>query len=112
MVKKTYIPNQGDIIYANFMEEFGHEQWGRRPALVLSNIIYNKITEMAIVAPITSKDKNFPFHVKIYEHKIKGVAMCEQVRAIDCAKREIEFVEKVNSRTLFEVKSIIENFIE
>ncbi len=58
-----YIPQQGDIIYLDFDPQAGHEQKGRRPALVVSNYTYNKITRMALVCPITNTDRGFPLHV-------------------------------------------------
>ena len=56
----AYIPNQGDIVYMDFDPQAGHEQKGRRTALVVSNYTYNKVTKMALVCPITNTDRKFP----------------------------------------------------
>lgn len=56
-----YIPEQGDIIYMDFDPQAGHEQKGRRPAVVVSNFTYNRITRMALVCPITNTKRNFLF---------------------------------------------------
>jgi mRNA interferase MazF len=56
-MSKKYIPDQGDIIYITLDPSLGHEQKGRRPAVVLSSIKYNQLTELCLVVPITSKTK-------------------------------------------------------
>lgn len=61
----TYQPKQGDIVVMNFNPQAGHEQGGRRPALVISNVSFHRYTHMAIVCPITSKTKDYPMHVPL-----------------------------------------------
>ena len=95
MVK--YIPKQKDIIYLDFNPTKGHEQSGTRPALVLSSNKFNKITNMAIVCPITSNTKEFPSHYLLEKTKIiKGSVLCEHVRSIDYTIRNVTYVEKLN----------------
>ena len=108
-----YIPEQGDIVYADFMTELGQGQKERRPAIILSNKIYNNVTGMAIVAPITPESKDFPFHIKLDSSvKTTGSIMCEQIRAIDCKKRKLQFIERLNQKTFFEIKQLLENFFD
>lgn len=60
-----YIPQKGDFVVLEFDPQAGHEQKGRRPAIVVSNNLFNKYTGLAIVCPITSSPRNIPFHVEI-----------------------------------------------
>ena len=110
---KNYIPKQKDIIYLDFNHTKGHEQQGVRPALVLSNYSFNKFTKIALVCPITSNMKEFPLHIKISEsNNIKGVVMCEQIKAIDFVARNATFKEKLCDETYEQVQNIINSFIE
>ena len=65
MVVKRYVPEKGDFVAVTFDPQSGHEQKGRRPALVVSNTLFNERTGMAIVCPLTNTDRRFPFHVAI-----------------------------------------------
>ncbi|MDX9757500.1 MAG: type II toxin-antitoxin system PemK/MazF family toxin, partial [Sulfurimonas sp.] len=62
---KEYIPKKGDLVILTFDPSAGHEQQGRRPALIISNEVFNKHVGLAIACPITNTDRNFPFHVKL-----------------------------------------------
>ena len=71
-----YVPKKGDFIAVTFDPQSGHEQRGRRPALVVSNTLFNEHTGLAIVCPLTTKDWRFPFHVAILNHpKVTGFVM-------------------------------------
>ena len=98
----VYIPNQGDIVYLDFTPTKGHEQKGYRPAVVISNNIFNKNTKMAILCPITSNEKEFPTHYLLKKSKkIKGSVLCEHIRSIDYEIKNLKFIEKT-SREDFE----------
>lgn len=100
MVRK-YIPKQGDIVYVDFNPTKGHEQCGKRPAIVISNNVFNLYTKMAILCPITSNTKDFPTHYKLVDTKIiNGSVLCEHIRSIDYESRNIKFVEKASDRDL------------
>ena len=104
---------QGDIIWLDFNPQIGHEQKGRRPALVLSNETFNSFSRLAIVCPITNTDKNHPFHVKLDNRtKTKGVILCDQAKTSDINARNYEFIEKVPNDILVEVIDILSGFIE
>ena len=95
MVKK-YIPKQGDIIYIDLNPTKGHEQRGTRPAIVISNNVFNTNTKMAIVCPITSNIKEFPTHYILEDTvKIKGAVLCEHIRSIDYDNRMKEQVKMI-----------------
>ena len=104
-----YIPQKGDFIIVTFDPQSGHEQKGRRPALVISNTLFNKHTGLAIVCPVTNTCRNFPFHVKISDQSsLKGYIMIEQVKSIDFVSRKVKYVEKVSLKTLNEVLGILD----
>lgn len=96
MVK--YIPNKGDIVFLDFTPTKGHEQSGYRPAVVISNNIFNKNTKMVILCPITSNTKEFPTHYLLKDSKkINGSVLCEHIRSIDYEIRNLRFVEKTSN---------------
>jgi mRNA interferase MazF len=104
---------QGDIIWLNFDPQTGHEQRGRRPALVVSNESFNNFSKLAIVCPITNRDKNHPFHIKLgKETKTKGVILCDQARTLDITARNFEYIERIPDEILLDVIDIIHGFIE
>lgn len=109
----SYIPSQGDIVYLDFDPQAGHEQRGRRPALVVSNLTYNKLTKMALVCPITNTNRNFPLHVPLNSKtSTSGFIMCEQVKALDINFRNAEFHEQLPPDLMREVFDIIYGIIE
>lgn len=109
----AYTPEHGDIIFLEFDPQAGHEQKGKRAALVVSNSTYNKFTKMAMVCPITNKNRNFPLHVELDERtKTTGVIMCEQVKALDVKARNASFHEKIPKDILEEVVDILIGFVE
>ena len=105
MVKPmAYIPNRGDIVWITFNPQAGHEQAGRRPALVLSPATYNGKVGLAILCTITSQVKSYPFEVLIPDGlKIGGAILSDQVKSLDWRARQAEFVCKLPSSSLDEV---------
>ncbi len=109
----SYIPKQGDIVYLEFNPQKGHEQKGKRSALVVSNNTYNQFTKIAIVCPITNTKRGFPLHVELDERtETTGVIMCEQVKALDIVARNISYREKAPKDIVEEVTDIIISFVE
>jgi mRNA interferase MazF len=108
----NYIPKKGDFIILTFDPQSGHEQKGRRPALVVSNSLFNQRTELAIVCPITNTDRRFPFHVSISNSTaIAGFVMVEQVKSIDYRARNVKWIESSSEELLAEVLSILDTCI-
>ena len=106
---RSYIPQKGDFIILTFNPQTGHEQKGRRPAIVTSNYLFNKYTSLAIVCPITSTFRNIPFHVKIPEHSsLSGYIMVEQIKSVDFVSRRAKFVDKAGKNVFNEVLSILD----
>jgi mRNA interferase MazF len=108
----AYVPRQGDIIAITFDPQAGHEQKGRRPALVVSKDLFNRSTGLAIVCPITNTDRDFPFHVQIPEaSKLTGFVMVEQVKSVDFRARRVNPIGRRNDELLSEVLSILDAII-
>ena len=108
-----YIPKQGDIVYLDFDPQAGHEQKGRRPALIVSNYTYNRITRMALVCPITNTDRRFPLHIPLdSKTQTTGFIMCEQVKALDITVRNASLKERAPEDIVQEVFDIIYGIIE
>ena len=100
----AYIPNSGDIVWITLNPQAGHEQAGRRPALVLSPAAYNGKVGLAILCPITSQIKGYPFEVLIPDGlEISGAILSDQVKSLDWKARQAEFVCRVPTATLSEV---------
>jgi len=104
---------QGDIILIDFDPQAGHEQKGRRPALVVSNNTFNSFTKAGLVCPITNTDRNIPIQIRLDDRtKTTGVIMCEQVKALDLSKRNAKFLEKVPPDIIGDVVDVVYSFIE
>jgi mRNA interferase MazF len=105
----SYIPNKGEFVLLDFDPQSGHEQKGRRPALVVSNTLFNKHTGLAIVCPITSTQRNIPFHVEIPKGlKISGFVMVEQVKSVDYVTRNVKIIQTAPATLLQEVLAILD----
>jgi len=100
----AYIPESGDIVWITFNPQAGHEQAGRRPALGLSPAAYNGKVGLAILCPITSQVKGYPFEVIIPDDlEISGAILSDQVKSLDWKARQTEFICKLPSATFNEV---------
>ena len=103
MVKEKYAPERGDIVWLNFTPGSGHEQKGKRPAVVISPKEYNEKVGLGLFCPITSKIKNYPFEVRIENGKITGAALADQIKSLDWKTREIEFISRETSEKVNEI---------
>lgn len=104
-----YISEKGDFITLTFDPQSGHEQKGRRPALVVNNLIFNRATGLAIVCPITNTDRKIPFHLPVPPSgKLTGFVMVEQVKSIDFNTRKAKFVEKSPPELIADVLEVID----
>jgi mRNA interferase MazF len=83
-----YVPDSGDLIWLTFDPQAGHEQAGRRPALVLSPKVYNRKSGLALVCPMTNEAKGYPFEVTVPGgHGVTGVILADHVRSLDWKAR-------------------------
>ena len=114
MVKsQSYIPDKGHIIWLSFNPQSGHEQSGRRPALVLSPRAYNEKTNLAILCPITNQVKGYPFEVLLPDNlEIEGVILSDQVKNLDWKTRKAEFICKLPNTVLSDALSKLNILLE
>lgn len=93
MVKnKAFIPKRGHIVWIDFDPQSGHEQAGRRPALVISPAAYNEKIGLALLCPITTQVKGYPFEVIIPKGlNVSGVILSDQIKSLDWKNRKVEF---------------------
>jgi len=101
-----YTPEQGDIVWLTLNPQKGHEQSGRRPAVVLSPSSYNMKVGLAIFCPITSKEKGYPFEIKLPDKcSIQGVILVDQVKSLDWRLRKAEYICTISHSLLKEISS-------
>ena len=104
MVESKYVPDTGDIVWITFTPQSGHEQAGRRPGLVLSPQKYNEKTKLALLCPITSKVKDYPFEVVLPPAAtVKGVVLVDQIKSLDWQARKADFECKTPSHLMVKV---------
>ncbi len=87
MVNKNYTPERGDIVWIDFNLTKGHEQSGLRPAVIISPFKYNLTTGLAIVCPVTTKSKGYPFEILVSGFLKKSFVLADQIRTIDIKER-------------------------
>ena len=105
MVRGTaYIPGRGDIVWITLNPQAGHEQAGRRPALVLSPRAYNAKVGLAVLCPVTNEVKGYPFEVTLPPGlPVSGVVLSDQVKSLDWRARKAELVCPLPRRVVDEV---------
>jgi mRNA interferase MazF len=100
----AFVPDAGDLVWLTFDPQAGHEQAGRRPALVLSPKPYNQKSGLALVCPVTSHVKGYPFEVPVPGGcGVKGVILSDHVKSLDWKARRAEKIFRVPPATLNEV---------
>lgn len=99
-----HIPDRGDVVWIDFDPQAGHEQPGRRPAIVISPKYYNRRANLAIICPITNQKKDYPFEVVIPpELKVTGVILSDQARNLDWKARNATPITKLPAVVVEEV---------
>lgn len=105
----AFVPRKGDYIAVNFHPQSGHEQQGRRPALVISNDLFNRHTGLAFVCPITNTRRDYPFHVAVSGNdRISGVVLVDQVKSVDFRARKARKIGRAEPALLDEVLSLLD----
>ena len=103
-VPDAYIPERGDAVWLDFNPQAGHEQAGRRPALVLSPAAYNRKVGLAVFCPITNRAKGYPFEVAIPGgERVSGVVLSDQVKSLDWQQRSVGLIAKLPDEIVSEV---------
>lgn len=101
---KGYTPKRGDVVWLEFHPHAGHEQSGRRPAVVLSPEAYNAKVGLAVFCPITSQKKGYPFEVEIPAGlRVSGVILADQVKSLDWRARKARWICTLPPRVIKEV---------
>lgn len=107
-----YVPRKGDFIAVSLDPQAGHEQRGRRPALVVSNDLFNRHTGLCLVCPVTNTRRDYPFHVSIPDNEdITGFIMVEQVKSIDFRSRKAKRIGKAPDQVLEEALALLDAVI-
>ena len=105
MVARGYVPDAGDLVWLTFDPQAGHEQRGRRPALILSPRAYNARARLALACPITSHSKGYPFEVTLPpDDKVVGVVLADHVKNLDWDARRVEFAGRASVEVLTDVR--------
>jgi mRNA interferase MazF len=75
-----YVPDAGDIVWLDFDPQAGREQGRRRPAIVLTDLAYNRVSDLAVVCPLTSRRKPYPFALPVLVDKVEGAVLVDQFK--------------------------------
>lgn len=102
-MRPSFVPDRGDAVWIQFDPQAGHEQAGRRPALVLSPAAYNGRVGLAILCPITSQVKGYPFEVAVRGLQVEGVVLADQVKNLDWRVRRAKLIERLSDAITDEV---------
>jgi len=111
VTKRRFVPDRGDILWLDFNPVRGHEQGGRRPALVLSTREYNAIAKLAIVCPVTSHIKGYPFEIPFKTKNISGVILADHIRNVDWVERHADKIGTVSEAVITEVREYITKIV-
>jgi len=114
MVKKEsdYVPTSGDMVWLDFNPVSGHEQRGKRPALVMTPLAYNRASGLCFVLPITSKEKGYPFEVPLPEEsETRGVILADQGRTVDWKARKATKIEVAPEVTMQRVRLLLKTLL-
>lgn len=106
------IPERGDAVWMDFDPQSGHEQAGRRPAIVLSPRQYNDTVGLAIVCPITNQKKGYPFEVDIPDGSpVTGVILADQVKSVDWRARNAKRAGKLPPQTVNKTLELLDTLL-
>ena len=113
MVARQYVPDAGDLVWLTFDPQAGHEQRGRRPALILSPRLYNSKARLAIACPVTHQVKGYPFEVPLPAGgAIAGVVLADHIKNVDWEARRITFEAKAPADVLTDVRQKLRALLE
>jgi mRNA interferase MazF len=103
---RRYVPDAGDVVWLNFTPQAGHEQAGRRPALVLSPAAYNGKAGLMVCCPVTTQIKNYPFEVLIAGAP-PAVVLADQIKSLDWRARRATRKGRISAEELADVRAKI-----
>jgi mRNA interferase MazF len=102
-----YVPRAGDLIWLDFDPQAGREQAKRRPALVVTDQTYNQASGLAVVCPLTSRRKPYPFALPVTVEKIEGAVLVDHLKSLDWAARHATFHSKADPALLAKVRAYL-----
>jgi mRNA interferase MazF len=103
----AYVPDAGDIVWLDFDPQAGREQGRRRPALVLTDSAYNRASGLAVVCPLTSKRKPYPFSLPVVVDKVEGAVLVDHLKSLDWKARAVKFHAKADPALLSRVRAYL-----
>lgn len=103
----SYVPEAGHIVMMNFDPQVGREQAKRRPAMVLTDERYNRASGLAVVCPLTSKRKPYPFALPITVDRVEGAVLVDHLKSMDWAGRKAQFHSKADPAMLGKVRQYV-----
>jgi mRNA interferase MazF len=104
-VSAAYVPEAGDLVWLTFDPQAGREQAGRRPGLVLSPRTYNARSGLALVCPITSQIKGYPFEIPISVNALNGVVLADHLKSVDWKARRAEKLGRCSVEVIDDVRA-------
>jgi mRNA interferase MazF len=107
MVKSPYVPDVGDIVYLDFDPQAGREQAKRRPALVLTGRNYNRAAGLAVVCPLTSVIKPYPFALRVHVKDRDGCVLTDHIKSMDWQVRRVKFYDRAPKDVLDQTKKLL-----
>jgi len=103
----SYVPQAGDIVWLDFDPQVGREQAKRRPALVVTDQGYNRASGLAVVCPLTSRRKSYPFALPATIDKVDGAVLVDHIKSMDWAARKAAFHSKADPALLAKVRAYL-----
>ena len=103
-----YVPRAGDIVWIDFNPQLGREQAKRRPALVITEEAYNRASGLAVVCPLTSQRKPYPFALPVMIDKVEGAVLVDQIKSFDWTARKTTFKSTAEPMLLNRVRAYLE----
>jgi mRNA interferase MazF len=104
---RRYVPDVGDMVWVHFTPQAGHEQAGRRPAVVLSPKTYNAKAGLMVCVPVTSQVKGYPFEVPLSGAGATGAALADQVKSLDWEARQTELKGRATDEEMDRIRAMI-----
>ena len=105
---EPYAPSRGEMVWLQFEPQAGHEQSGRRPAVIISPQEYNQKVGLCLCCPVTSKAKGYPFEVELPAGmKVEGVVLCDQLKSLDWKARNARIIGTLPGLSLKEIQARI-----
>jgi mRNA interferase MazF len=110
---RAYVPERGDVVWIALNPQVGHEQAGRRPAVVVSPRSYNGKVGLGLFCPITSRAKGYPFEVALPpDLGVEGVILADQVKSLDWRARRAELAARLPDDTCAEIVGKLATLLE